>query len=66
MNVLRNAHELNRGRLYKSNGDILMRFFVRRVNPILAAFVLAICLYAAMFDSGKFKPVEAVKGGIDI
>ena len=41
-----------------------MKNYLRTVNPIVAVAVLVLCVIAATFDSGTFKPQEALKGGI--
>ena len=41
-----------------------MKTYLRVVNPAIAAVVLVLCLWAAAFDDGKFKPVLMLSGGI--
>ena len=41
-----------------------MKTYLRIINPVVAALVLLLCLWAAMFDEGQFKPLAFVKGGI--
>jgi len=41
-----------------------MKTYLRIVNPVVAALVLLLCLWAAMFDEGHFKPFAFVQGGI--
>ena len=41
-----------------------MRMYLRIINPIVAAIVLVLCVYASVFDEGNFKPAAALKGGI--
>jgi hypothetical protein len=41
-----------------------MKTYLRVVNPVVAAVVLALCLWAASHDEGKFKPENILAGGI--
>ena len=41
-----------------------MKTYLRIVNPIVAALVFLLCLWAATFDDGKFKPMGILSGGI--
>jgi len=41
-----------------------MKTYLRIVNPVVAALVLLLCFWAAVFDEGQFKPSGLVKGGI--
>ena len=41
-----------------------MKTYLRVVNPIVAALVLALCLWAASHDDGQFKPGGMLAGGI--
>ncbi len=41
-----------------------MKTYLKIVNPIVAAVVLVLCLWAATFDEGQFKPQAIVRGGI--
>jgi hypothetical protein len=41
-----------------------MKTYLRVVNPIVAVLVLALCLLAAAFDEGVFKPAGLLRGGI--
>ena len=41
-----------------------MRFYLKVVHPFVALVVLGLCTYSAMFESFKFKPGEALGGGI--
>jgi hypothetical protein len=41
-----------------------MKTYLRVVNPILAAVVFFLCVWASIFDEGKFKPHQIVEGGI--
>ena len=41
-----------------------MRTYLRIINPIMAALVLLLCLYAATFDKGKFEPGGVLEGNI--
>jgi uncharacterized membrane protein len=40
-----------------------MKFYLKVINPIVALLVLLICIHAATFDEGDFKPGEIIKGG---
>jgi len=40
-----------------------MRTYLRIINPIVAAIVFVLCLYAAVKDSGTFKPHAVIEGG---
>ncbi len=39
-----------------------MKTYLRVINPIVAVIVLLLCLWAAMFDDGKFEPIGLVIG----
>lgn len=41
-----------------------MRTYLKIINPLVALAVLTLCLWAAAFDEGKFKPSEILAGGI--
>jgi hypothetical protein len=41
-----------------------MKTYLRIVNPIVAALVLLLCLWAAMNGDNGFKPMDMLKGGI--
>src|SRR5258706_11891104 len=41
-----------------------MKTYLRIVNPLVAALVLALCLWAATHDDGKFKPEGILAGRI--
>ena len=41
-----------------------MKTYLRIVNPLVAALVLALCLRAATHDDGKFKPEGILAGSI--
>jgi hypothetical protein len=41
-----------------------MKTYLRVMNPIVAALVLSLCLWAASHDDGKFKPEGMLAGGI--
>ncbi len=41
-----------------------MKTYLSVVNPVVAALVLALCLWAATHDDGKFKPEGIVAGSI--
>jgi len=41
-----------------------MKTYLRIVNPVMAALILLLCLWAAAFDEGRFKPFAFVQGGI--
>ena len=41
-----------------------MKTYLRVINPIMAALVLLLCLYAACFDKGTFTPSGVGEGGI--
>lgn len=41
-----------------------MKTYLRVVNPIVAVLVLVLCLVAAAFDDGIFKPAGLLRGSI--
>ena len=41
-----------------------MKTYLSVVNPVVAALVLALCLWAATHDDGKFKPEGILAGSI--
>jgi hypothetical protein len=41
-----------------------MKTYLKVVNPIAAGLVLLLCLIAASFDEGAFKPHALLRGGI--
>jgi hypothetical protein len=41
-----------------------MKTYLRTINPVLAALVLLLCLWAAMNGDDGFKPMGMLKGGI--
>jgi hypothetical protein len=41
-----------------------MKTYLRIMNPLVAALVLALCLWAATHDDGKFKPEGILAGSI--
>jgi hypothetical protein len=41
-----------------------MKTYLSVVNPVVAALVLALCLWAATHDDGKFKPEGVLAGSI--
>jgi hypothetical protein len=41
-----------------------MKTYLKIINPIVAVLVLFLCLVAATFDDGNFKPLGILKGGI--
>jgi len=41
-----------------------MKTYLRVINPIVAALVLVLCLWAAFFDKGTFTPSGVRDGGI--
>lgn len=41
-----------------------MKTYLRVVNPIVAVLVLALCLVAATFEDGVFKPAGLLRGSI--
>ena len=41
-----------------------MKTYLRVINPVVAALVLALRLWAASHDDGKFKPEGMIAGGI--
>ena len=41
-----------------------MKTYLRVSNPVVAALVLALCLWAASHDEGRFKPEGIFAGGI--
>lgn len=41
-----------------------MKTYLRIANPIVAGLVLMLCLVAASFDEGEFKPGIVFEGGI--
>jgi len=41
-----------------------MKTYLRIINPLVAALVLALCFWAVSFDKGQFKPIAIIKGGI--
>ncbi len=41
-----------------------MKTYLRIINPIVAGLVLLLCLWAATFDEGRFRPAGIIKGGI--
>ena len=41
-----------------------MKTYLQVINPIMAALVLLLCLYAAFFDKGTFIPSGVREGGI--
>ncbi len=41
-----------------------MKTYLRIINPVVALLVLLLCLWAATFDDGNFKPLGVLKGGI--
>lgn len=41
-----------------------MKTYLRIINPLVAIAVLLLCVWAASFDEGSFKPTQILKGGI--
>ena len=41
-----------------------MKTYLRVINPVVAALVLVLCLWAATHDDGRFKPEGIFAGGI--
>lgn len=41
-----------------------MKTYLRVINPVVAALVLVLCLWAASHDDGRFKPEGIFAGGI--
>jgi len=41
-----------------------MRTYLKFVNPVVAALVLFLCVWAAMNGDNGFRPMEMFKGGI--
>jgi len=41
-----------------------MHTYLRIINPIIAVIVLILCLWAAIWDEGEFKPRGVLQGGI--
>ncbi len=41
-----------------------MRLYLRFVNPVVAAAVLVLCVYASTVEDGSFMPGAALQGGI--
>ncbi len=41
-----------------------MRTYLRIVNPIVAVVVFVLCVWAAAFEDGNFKPLGMLKGSI--
>jgi len=41
-----------------------MKTYLRIINPMVAGAVLLLCLWAAAFDEGRFKPHNMIEGGI--
>jgi hypothetical protein len=41
-----------------------MKTYLKIINPVVAVLVLFLCLVAATFDDGNFKPLGILKGGI--
>ncbi|MBZ5706840.1 MAG: hypothetical protein LAN63_15935 [Acidobacteriia bacterium] len=41
-----------------------MKTYLRIVNPIVALLVFLLCLWAATFEDGNFRPMGILKGGI--
>ena len=41
-----------------------MKTYLRVINPVVAALVLVLCLWAASHDEGRFKPESIFAGGI--
>ncbi|MDZ7620228.1 MAG: hypothetical protein U1E05_24775 [Patescibacteria group bacterium] len=41
-----------------------MRTYLRIINPIVAALVLVLCVYASIVEGGKYTPDAMFKGSI--
>lgn len=41
-----------------------MKTYLRIINPIVAGLVLVLCLWAAIFENGTFKPGQVIEGAI--
>ena len=41
-----------------------MRTYLRIINPIVAALVLVLCVYASIVDEGNYKPDAVLKGSL--
>jgi len=41
-----------------------MRVYLKYINPIVAVAVLALCLLAAAFEDGRYKPDQLFEGGL--
>ncbi len=40
-----------------------MQIYLRVINPIVAVVVLLLCVWAATWDGGNFRPEGIVRGG---